>query len=149
MKDNVMKFCVPPSQLPHCIGQVSSVRLLSRSSFSNYRSIIATQRAFQTRICIRPSGRVPDRIAIVTCANTFRVSVSVNAREPGGQRTATTPENVERVREAFLHSPHRSARKLEFRRTVWYEYPTKNCNFILIYKLSVAQELSVNDFPAR
>jgi hypothetical protein len=75
--------------------------------FSNVRSFIANQRAFRIRFCIRLSGQVPDQKSIVTWVNTFRARESVNARGSGGQRTATTPENVERVREAFQRSLHR------------------------------------------
>ncbi|XP_073438031.1 acyl-CoA-binding domain-containing protein 7 isoform X3 [Dendrobates tinctorius] len=35
----------------------------------------------------------------------------MNKRPPGAPRTARTPENVERVRQAMLRSPSRSARK--------------------------------------
>lgn len=120
--------------------------------FSNGRSIIATQRAFRIRFNIRPAGAVPGRQSIVTWVDTFRASGSVMKSGSGGRRTVSTPENVERVRQSFLRSPRRSARKhaaalgisdRSVRRILHCEL-----NFHP-YKMAVTQELSERDFIAR
>ena len=54
MKGKVMKFCVPPSQLPFMHWTSEQRAFAVEAHFSNGRSIIATQRAFRTRFRIRP-----------------------------------------------------------------------------------------------
>lgn len=120
--------------------------------FSNGRSIVATQRAFRARFNIHPAGPVPGRQSIVSWVDTFRVSGSVTKTGSGGQKTARTPENVERVREAFLRSPRRSARKHAVAlgmsdRTV-RRILDSELNFHP-YKLAVVNELHERDFIAR
>ena len=79
--------------------------------FSNGRSVIATQRAFRTQLNIRPGGRVPGRQPIVSWVEQFRERFNVLPRPRVRQRPARTPENVDAVRQSFLRSPRRSARK--------------------------------------
>ncbi|PNF43879.1 hypothetical protein B7P43_G02806 [Cryptotermes secundus] len=79
--------------------------------FSNNHSYVAVQRAFRTHFGIKPRGPVTDRKSIVLWVENFRTTGSVVKKSSGRQRTVTTPENVEAVRQSILRSPRRSARK--------------------------------------
>lgn len=120
--------------------------------FSNGRSIIATQRAFRTQFNIHPTGPVPGRQSIVSWVNTFRESGSVAKTGAGGHQTARTPENVERVRESFVRSPRRSARKhaaaLGLSDRTVRRILHQDLNFHP-YKMAVTQALNETDFNAR
>lgn len=120
--------------------------------FSNGHSVVATQRAFRIRYNIHPAGPVPGRQSIVSWVDTFREIGSVAKKGPGGQRTSRTPENVERVRESFLRSPRRSAR----RHAAALGISDRTVRRILHnelqfhpYKLAVVQQLSERDFASR
>ena len=77
---------------------------------SNGRSIVATQRAFRTHFKFAPRASVPGRQSIVTWANTFETTGSVEKRR-SVERSVRSAQNIEAVRQAFLRSPGRSARK--------------------------------------
>ena len=71
---------------------------------------------------------------------------------PGPQRTVRTPENVERVRQAMLQSPGRSAR----RHSAALRISNRTVRRILHgelhfhpYKLAIVQELNVRDYTQR
>ena len=70
----------------------------------------------------------------------------------GGHQPARTPDNVERVREAFIRSPRRSARKhaaaLGMSDRTVRRILRQNLNFHP-YKMVVTQELSERDINAR
>lgn len=120
--------------------------------FSRGHSIIAVQRAFRARFEIPPRGRVPDRKSILLWVDAFRETGNVCKRKTGRPRTATTPENVERVRLAMLRSPRRSARK----HAVALGMSGRSLRRILHdelhlhpYKMVVAQQLTERDYVIR
>ena len=72
----------------------------------------AVQRAFRRRFNIHRNDSVPARDTILRWVNNLRTGGSIMKKTPPGpQRTVRTPENVERVRQAMLQSPGRSARR--------------------------------------
>uniref|UniRef100_A0A146LCR5 BESS domain-containing protein n=2 Tax=Lygus hesperus TaxID=30085 RepID=A0A146LCR5_LYGHE len=78
----------------------------------NGESVVAVQRAFRIRFNIGRHGTVPSRNTLMRWVTSFRSTGSVMKKKPPGPaRTATTEENVERVREAVLQSPGRSVRQ--------------------------------------
>ena len=120
--------------------------------FSNNRSIIATQRAFRKKFKIAPAGPVPDRKSVVQWVDTFMDTGSVCKKKPGPSKTTRTPENVEKVRNAILKSPKRSARK----HSVALGISDRTVRRILHedlqfhpYKLAVVQKLNTRDFDSR
>ncbi|PNF24557.1 hypothetical protein B7P43_G05389 [Cryptotermes secundus] len=120
--------------------------------FSNNHSYVAVQRAFHTPFGIKPRGPVPDRKSIVLWVENFRTTGSVVKKSPGRQRTVTTPENVEAVRQSILRSPRRSARK----HVVALDISNRSMCRILHehlhfhpYKMVFVQELSPREFHNR
>jgi len=120
--------------------------------FSNGRSVISTQRAFQNRFNIAPLGPVPDRKSILLWVTMFRETGSVQKRRSGDARPIRSAENIEAVKVSFLRSPRRSARKhasalgisdRSVRRILHDELHFHP------YKLVIVQELSERDFNAR
>ena len=67
------------------------------------------QHAFCTHFNVPHNRLGPSNHAINTWVDNFEVSGSTSKRRDGSQKTVRTPENIERVREAFERSPHRSA----------------------------------------
>ena len=75
-------------------------------------SFIETERLFRCRFNIGRHGNIPSRSTIVRWATSFRTRETIMKKKPPGPvATARTPENVERVREAIVRSPTRSARR--------------------------------------
>ena len=75
-------------------------------------SIIETQRLFRCRFNIGRHGNIPSRSTILRWVTSFRTRGTIMKKKPPGPvATARTPENVERVREAIVRSPTRSARR--------------------------------------
>jgi hypothetical protein len=120
--------------------------------FSSGRSIVATQRAFRRQFNVAPTGRVPGRTSIVQWVNTFMNTGSVWKQKPGPSKTTRTPENVERVRQAVLQSPKRSARKhasaLRISDRTVRRILHQDLKFHP-YKLAVVQKLNPRDFVSR
>lgn len=120
---------------------------------SNGGSVIATQRAFRIRFQLGRHDCVPDRKTIQLWVCNFRQTGSALKRKPTGRpRTATTPENVARVRESVQQSPRRSALKhsaalglseRSVRRILHRELGMHP------FKMMLTQELSENDFESR
>ena len=74
-------------------------------------SIIETQRLFRCRFNIGRHGNIPRRNTTLRWVTSFRKRGTIMKKKPPGPvATARTPENVERVREAIVRSPTRSAR---------------------------------------
>lgn len=120
--------------------------------FSNGRSIIKTQRAFRTRFNIRSRAPLPGRQSIVSWVSTFRVSGNVEKKHKGPAKSVRTAENIEAVRQSFVRSPRRSARK----HAAALGISDRTVRRILHgelhfhpYKLAVVQQLTARDFNAR
>ena len=78
----------------------------------NGESVTETQRLFKRRFNIGRHGNVPSRNSILRWVNALRTTGSLlKTKPPGPARTAKTPRNVDRVREAIFRSPWRSARR--------------------------------------
>ncbi|PNF23302.1 hypothetical protein B7P43_G17108 [Cryptotermes secundus] len=109
------------------------------------------QQAFPAHFNISARARVPGWQSIVTWANTFRRTGSVEKRR-SGERPIRSPQNMEAVRQSFLRSPRHSARKHAA------ALGMSDCSVRRIlhddlhfhpYKLAVVQELTERDFAAR
>jgi len=129
-------------------------RVFAYESFvRNGESITAVQREFRREFNIHRNDHVPKRDTILRWVNNLRTSGSLMKKKPPGpQPTARTPENVERVREAILQSPGRSAR----RHSAELQMSNRTVRRILHgelhfhpYKLAVVQELKETDYPQR
>ncbi|PNF14878.1 hypothetical protein B7P43_G05130 [Cryptotermes secundus] len=120
--------------------------------FSNNHFYVAVQYAFRTHFGIKPRGPVRDRKSIVLWVENFRTTESVVKKSSGRQRTVTTPENVEAVRQSILRPPRRSARKhavsLDISNHSMRRILHEHLNFHP-YKMVVVQELSPCDFQNR
>jgi len=74
--------------------------------------IIETQWLFCCRFNIGRHGNIPSRNTILRWVTSFRARGTImKKKSPGPVTTVRTPENVERVREAVVRSPTRSARR--------------------------------------
>ena len=82
------------------------------SYVKNNESVTAVKRKFRHHFNIHRNQSVPTHKTIVRWVNTVCLRGTQLDRKPvGAQRTARTPENVERVRLSALRSPNRSARR--------------------------------------
>ena len=78
----------------------------------NGESVTETQCLFKRRFNIGRHGNVPSRNSILRRVNALRTTGSLlKTKPPGLARTARTPRNVNRVREAITRSPRCSARR--------------------------------------
>jgi len=69
-----------------------------------------TQRIFRRHFNIHRNDSVTSRNTVLLWAGNFRETASAAKRKPPGrQPSLRTPENIERVRQAFVISPPRSA----------------------------------------
>ena len=80
-----------------------------KAYYQNGESLVRAQRAFRTHFNVPHNRPVPSNHAINTWVDNFEVSGSTSKKRGGGQKSVQTPENIERVREAFERSPRRSA----------------------------------------
>jgi hypothetical protein len=65
---------------------------------------------FRRHFNIHRNDSVPSRIAVLLCVRNFREAASAEKRKPPGrQPSLRIPENIERLRQAFVRSPPRSA----------------------------------------
>jgi len=72
--------------------------------------IIETQRLFRCRFNIGHHGNIPSRNTVLRWVTSFLARGTIMKKKPPGPvTTARIPENVERVREAVVRSPTRSA----------------------------------------
>jgi hypothetical protein len=80
--------------------------------FKNNDSVVVTQRIFRQHFNIHRNDSVPSHSTLVLWVRNFRETASATKRKPPGREPAVrTPKNVERVRQAVLRSPRRSANK--------------------------------------
>ena len=88
-------------------------RVFAYESFVRSGELIKeTQRLFRCRFNIGSHGNTPSRNTILRWVTSFRTRGTIMKKKPPGPvATARTPENAERVREAIVRSPTRSARR--------------------------------------
>jgi hypothetical protein len=78
--------------------------------FKNNDSVVVTQRIFRQHFNIHWNSLVPTHYTVLLWVRNFRETASATKRKPPGrQPSLRTPENIERVRQAFVRSPRRSA----------------------------------------
>ena len=78
--------------------------------FKNNDSVAMTQRIFLRHFNIHRNDRVPSRNTVLLWVRNFRETASAVKRKPPGRKPSIgTPENIERVHQAFVRSPRRSA----------------------------------------
>jgi transposase len=80
-----------------------------KAYYQNGESLVRARHMFRTHINVLRNRPVPSNHAIKTWVANFEVSGSSPKKRGGSQKTVRTPENIERVREAFERSPCRSA----------------------------------------
>jgi len=87
-------------------------RVFAYDSFvKSGESIVENQRLFRHRFNIGHHGNIPRHNTILRQVTSFRARGTIMKKKPPGPvATAQTPETVERVREAIVRSPTRSAR---------------------------------------
>ena len=79
----------------------------------NNDSVVLTQRIFRRHFNIRRNDSIPSRNIVLLWVWNFRETASVAKRNPPGrQPSLRTPENIERVRQAFVRNPRPSASKM-------------------------------------
>lgn len=116
-------------------------------------SVTAVQREFRRRFNIHRNDSVPTRDTILRWVHNLRTGGSIMKKKPPGrQRTVRTQENVERVRQAVMQSPRRSAH----RHSAALQISNRTVRRILHgelhfhpYKIAVVQKLNVRDYPQR
>ena len=73
-------------------------------SYYETKSVTEVQRVFRRQFNIGRHGHVPSRNTILAWVKKFEETGSVFAVKHGAPRTVQTPENLQRVREAFERS---------------------------------------------
>jgi transposase len=73
-------------------------------SYNEMKSVTKVQRVFRRQFAVGRHGRVPSWNTILAWVKKFGETGSVLDVKHGAPRTVRTPENVQRVREAFEHS---------------------------------------------
>jgi len=77
--------------------------------FKNNDSVILTQRIFCWHFNIYQSNSVPSHNTLLLWVRNFRETTSPAKRKPPGREPSLrTPENIERVRQAFVRNPRQS-----------------------------------------
>ena len=128
-------------------------RVFAFETYIETKSIITVQRRFRIHFNVERRGSIPDRNTILRWVEAFRTTGSVMKNKPPGlPRTVRSPENVERVREAVLRSPKRSAR----RQALALPMSDRSLRRILHkdlkfhpYKIMIVQKLLQGDFAQR
>lgn len=129
-------------------------RVFAYDSFvRNNESIVAVQREFRRHFDLARHDSVPTRNTILRWVESFRLRGTVmNRKPPGAPRSVRTAENVERVRQAILRSPGRSAR----RHSAELRLSNRSVRRILHidlgfhpYKMAMVQQLNPRDYVQR
>ena len=125
-------------------------RIAAVELFIKTESVTATQRGFRQQFQRRDA---PSRNTLLLWVSKWRLEGSVKDSKPQGRpRSARTPDNVERVRDAILRSPRRSARRhalaLRLKDSSVRRILHKDLHYHP-YKIQVAQELSGRDKVSR
>ncbi len=123
------------------------------SFFKCGESYIKTIRAFRRKFKIAPRKPVPSKNTVKLWVKNFREKgILRKSKPPGLPRSSRTPENIERVRNAFQKSPRRSLRKhaanLGLKPTTVRRILHDDLNYHP-YKLLMTQELLPTDPAAR
>lgn len=121
--------------------------------FKSGDSVVDTQRKFRRHFNVTRGGPVPSRNTIKLWVDTFRSTGSTAKGRPTGRpRSVRTPDNVERVRQAVLTSPHRPAR----RQAAALGMSDRSIRRILHsdlhfhpYKIAIVQKLQPQDYANR
>lgn len=115
-------------------------------------SVVQVQRNFRREFNVERHGRIPTRQTIMRWVRDFDVSGNVQSNFRGGIRTIRTPENIERVKQAVIRSPNRSAS----RQSIALHISNRTLRRILHsdlhfhpYKIQVVQKLKEADKPLR
>lgn len=82
-----------------------------KAFYKNADSAVGAQRAFRREFNLLPRDPVPSANAINLWVRNFEETASATKKRGGSERTARTPENVNRVREALTRSPRKSAKR--------------------------------------
>ena len=78
--------------------------------FKNNDSVVMTQRIFHRHFNIHWNDSVPSHNTVLLWVRNFRETAFAAKRKPPGRKPSLkTPENIERVHQAFVRSPRRSA----------------------------------------
>jgi hypothetical protein len=76
----------------------------------NNNSVVLTQRIFRRHFNIHRNDNVPSSNTLLLWVRNFRETASATKRKPPGREPSLrTPENIERVCQAFVRNPRRSA----------------------------------------
>jgi hypothetical protein len=121
-------------------------RIAAVELFIRTESITATQCGFRLQFETRDA---PSHNTLLLWVSKWHQERSVKGSKPEGRpRSVHTPDNAERVREAMLQSPHRSARwqalALGLKDSSIQRILHKDLHYHP-YKIQVAQELSEHD----
>ena len=74
--------------------------------FQNNDSVVVTQRIFRRYFNIHRNDSVSSRNTVLLWKRNFRETASAAKRKPPGREPSLrTPENIERLRQAFVKSP--------------------------------------------
>ena len=119
----------------------------------NGESVTETQRLFKRRFNIGRHGNVPSRNSIFRWVNALRTTGSLlKTKPPFPFRTAKTPRNVDRVREAIIRSPRCSAGRhsaeLGISQSTVQRIVHKDLAF-QPYKIMTVQQLNPRDYQQR
>lgn len=119
----------------------------------NGESVTTVQREFHRRFNVHRNDSVPARDTILRWVNNLRTGGSIMKKKPPGpQRTVRTPENIEKVRQAMLERPDRSARKhsaaLQINWRTLRRILHEDLHFHP-YKLEMVQKLNARDYLQR
>ena len=80
--------------------------------FHEKLSFLVTQQIFHRHFNFHQNDSVPSQNTVLLWVRNFRETVSAAKRKPPGREPSLrTPENIERVRQAFVRSPRQSANR--------------------------------------
>ena len=119
----------------------------------NSESVTETQRLFKRSFNIGRHGNLPSRNSILRWVNALRTTGSLfKTKPPGPARTARTPGNVDRVREAITRSTRGSARRhsaeLGISQSTVQRILHKDLAF-QPYKIMTVQQSNLRDYQQR
>lgn len=123
-----------------------------KAYYKNADSVVGAQRALRREFDLSPRDPVPSANAINIWVRNFEATASTTKKRGGSVKTARTPENVNRVRDALARSPRKSAMRHSLElglsdRTV-RRILKSDLNFHP-YKIQVVQALQPQDFNRR
>ena len=119
----------------------------------NGESVTAVQRLFRVHFNLGRWDTVPSRNTILRWIHSLRTTGSIVKNKPSGpNKTVRMPENIERVRQALIRSPGRSARRhareMRLSRESDRTILQKDLKFNPC-KMCVVQELRATDYEQR